>query len=50
MKKNILKNKVLAKPNEDVKTHEQNQADDHYLIGGLCNAADLSFFLSPKRY
>jgi hypothetical protein len=40
-KTNILKNKTLAKSNEVVKIREQNQADDHYLMGGLRNAAYL---------
>jgi hypothetical protein len=50
MKKSI-KNKVPAKSNEVVTTCEQNQGDDHYLISGSHNAADLSsFFLLQKRY
>jgi hypothetical protein len=52
LKKNekiILKNKASAKPNKIVKTRLQNQVGDHYLMGGSCNAADLSFFFNKKK-
>jgi hypothetical protein len=47
--KKILKNKAQTKPSEVVKIREQNQTNNHYLIGGLRNAAGLSYFFYCRK-
>jgi hypothetical protein len=46
--KKVLKNKTPTKPSKIVKTREQNQADNHYLIGCPRNVTNLSFFYRIK--